>query len=90
MQNTKGYLIIDENGRYVVGYVANGNEVRYIAYEKNESCAIRPFLSQESVAAYIKLLQEQSTKIGDNHIFNYKEIWREKNKIIFLQSNFDK
>ena len=40
MRHTKGYLIIDENGKYVVGYVKEHNALRYITYGKNEKCAL--------------------------------------------------
>ena len=71
MQNKEKYFIIDENAKYVVGYVMDGNDVKYIAYDTNESFAIRPFNSKTTVEAYIKHLSRISYNIGDNHIFKY-------------------
>lgn len=37
---TENYLIIDECGNYVVGYVMDRQEVRYIAYSNKDSCSV--------------------------------------------------
>lgn len=40
MQVLKGYIIIDELNKVVIGYVKDDEKVKYIAYDKTESCSI--------------------------------------------------
>ena len=69
MQNKEKYFILDESGRYVVGYVVDGESTKYIAYHHTESCAVRPFNNKEVAETYIKRLYEISNKVGDSHMF---------------------
>ena len=74
MNYTNGYLIIDENKKYVVGYVKENNNFRYIAYNTNDRCALRPFKTVRSVTEYIEQLQRIADSIGEKHLFSYVEI----------------
>ena len=74
MKHTKGYLIIDESGKYVVGYVKENDGLRYIAYSKNEKCAIRPFKTKQEAMEYIKQLDKIVCNLKEHHQFSYKEI----------------
>lgn len=74
MKHTKGYLIIDENGKYVVGYVKENDGFRYIAYNKNEKCALRLFRTEQKVIEYIKQLDKIACNLEEYHKFSYKEI----------------
>ena len=69
MQNKEKYFIVDECGRYVVGYVTDDNDTRYIAYNKSESFAVRPFINRDTAQEYIKHLRKISQELKDNHIF---------------------
>ena len=75
MKHTKGYLIIDENGKYVVGYVKENIALRYIAYNKSEKCALRPFKTKQEVVRYIEQLYKIANSLGEHRQFTYKEIW---------------
>lgn len=72
MKYTKGYLIVDENGKYVVGYVKEENKLHYIAYNNNERCAVKLFKTEKSVTDYIEQLNRITVSIGENHQFAYK------------------
>ena len=74
MEHTKGYLIIDENGKYVVGYVKENDGLRYIAYSKNEKCALRPFKTKQKAIEYIQQLNKITCNLEEHHQFSYKEI----------------
>jgi hypothetical protein len=74
MKHTKGYLIIDENGKYVVGYVKENNTLKYIAYDKSEKCALRPFKTEQDVLRYIEKLNQIVSNLKEYHTFSYKEI----------------
>lgn len=74
MKYTKGYLIIDENEKYVVGYVKENNSFKYIAYNKNEKCALRPFKTEQEVTRYIEQLYKIADSLEEHHQFLYKEI----------------
>lgn len=74
MEHTKGYLIIDENEKYVVGYVKENDGLRYIAYSKNEKCALRPFKTKQKVIKYIQQLNKITCNLKEHHQFSYKEI----------------
>ena len=89
MKHTKGYLIIDENGKYVVGYVKENLILKYIAYDKNEKCALRPFKTEKEAIRYIEQLYKIADSLEEHHQFSYKEIWDIKNKIIFDNVIFD-
>lgn len=39
-EKTENYLIIDECRNYVVGYVVDNNDVKYISYSNNDSCSV--------------------------------------------------
>ena len=69
MQNKEKYFIVDECGRYVVGYVTDNNDTRYIAYDKSESFAVRPFINRDMAQEYIQHLRRISQELKDNHIF---------------------
>jgi hypothetical protein len=71
MKYTKGYLIIDENGKYVIGYVKENNTFKYIAYNKNEKCALRPFKTKHNVEQYIEQLNKIANNLGEYHKFSY-------------------
>lgn len=75
MKSVKGFMIVDENGKYVVGYVKDYGVLKYIAHNKSDSCAIRLILDRETVMKNIQKLNEISCKIGDNHIFTYEEVF---------------
>jgi hypothetical protein len=70
----RGFVITDEAERYVVGYVKDNNELRYIAYDKKDSCAIKVISNKETVLKIIDNLTKTSMLMGDNHIFKYREI----------------
>lgn len=74
MKHTKGYVIIDENGKYVVGYVKEDDGLRYIAYSKNEKCALRPFKTKQKAVEYIKQLDKIACNLKKYHQFSCKEI----------------
>lgn len=74
MNYTNGYLIVDENGKYVVGYVKEDNKFRYIAYSKNDKCALRPLKTIENAVKYIEQLEKIANDIGEEHQFSYIEI----------------
>lgn len=74
MKHTKGYLIVDESGKYVVGYVKENNTLRYIAYSNNEKCALRPFKTEQEVIKYIKQLDKIACSLKKHRQFYYKEI----------------
>lgn len=74
MQNKEKYFIIDEDGRYVVGYVVDGESTKYIAYHKTESFAVRPFNNKAMAEEYMRHLCAISNKVGDNHIFRCQHI----------------
>lgn len=74
MKHTKGYLIIDENGKYVVGYVKENDGLRYIAYSKNEKCVLRPFKTKQEATRYIEQLYKITNGLKEYHQFIYKEI----------------
>ena len=73
MKHTKGYLIIDENEKYVVGYVKENYGLRYIAYNKNEKCALRPFKTEREAMGYIEQLDKIVSNVKEHHKFSYKE-----------------
>ena len=75
MTNTKGYAIIDENGKYVIGYVNEGNNFRYIAYSTTEKCAIKLLKTKQEVAHYIQQLNKIALSIGEHHQFSHKAIY---------------
>jgi hypothetical protein len=71
---TENYLIIDESGLYVVGYVVDNTDVKYIAYSNRDSCSIG--LLDYVTALKRKELLEKSqqklirqNKINSNHTF---------------------
>ena len=70
----RGFVVVDEADKYVVGYVKDNSETRYIAYDKNDSCAIRVIPDKESVLKTIDKLNKISAVLKDNHIFRYKEV----------------
>jgi hypothetical protein len=72
---TENYLIIDESGLYVIGYVIDNKDVKYIAYSNRDSCSIE--LLNYEVALKRKELLEKSqqklieqNKITSNHTFH--------------------
>lgn len=71
MYNTKGYFIVDENKRYVVGYVKCDEGTRYVSYDKNDSCCVRPFKTEQEALDYILTLNQISKTLQDGHYFNY-------------------
>ena len=75
MKYTKGYAIIDENGKYVVGYVKDESKFRYIAYNINERCAVNLFKTEKSVTDYIEQLNKIAISIGECHQFSHKAIY---------------
>lgn len=75
MKHTKGYLIIDENDKYVVGYVKDDNKLRYIAYNKNEICSIKLIKTTKDATDYIKKLNKIANTEGEYHKFSYQEIY---------------
>ena len=70
----RGYIIIDEAEKYVVGYIQDNGELKYIAYDKNDSCAIKVIPNKETVLKIIDKLNKTSATTGDNHIFKYIEV----------------
>lgn len=70
----RGFIIVDEADKYVVGYVKDNDELKYIAYDKNDSCAIMVIPDSESVLRTIDKLNKISVTMKDNHIFRYKEV----------------
>jgi hypothetical protein len=75
MKDRKGYAIIDENGKYVVGYVKEENKFCYIAYDTTESCAVRLFKTEKSVTDYIEQLNKIAVGAGECHHFSYRAIY---------------
>ena len=75
MQVLKGYLIVDELNKIVIGYVENGRAIKYIAYENTESFAISVIQSKEILTRKLTALNNMSEKIGDGHTFSYIEIY---------------
>jgi hypothetical protein len=74
MNCTKGYLIVDENGKYVVGYVKENDSFKYIAYDKTERCALRPIKGILTVTRFIERLYKRAEELGEHHQFSIKEI----------------
>ena len=74
MKHTRGYLIIDENGEYVVGYVKEDNSFKYIAYNKGDKCALRLLKTEQDAIRYIEQLYKIANSIKESHQFSYKEI----------------
>jgi hypothetical protein len=72
--NTPRYIIVDEDGRVVVGYVKDSNTVKYIAYVKTESCSVNVIKDKQTAIDRVKGLQNFSDKMKDGHIFKYTEI----------------
>lgn len=70
----RGFIIVDEADKYVIGYIKDNDKLRYIAYDKNDSCAIRIIPNKESVLKTIDKLNKISAVLKDNHIFRYKEV----------------
>ena len=75
MKYTKGYAIVDENGKYVIGYVKEENTFCYIAYDTTESCAVRLFKTEKSVTDYIEQLNKIAVSVGEYHQFFYRAIY---------------
>ena len=74
MKHTKGYLVIDESGKYVVGYVKENNSLKYIAYDKSDKCALRLFKTKQEVIQYIEQLNKITVNLDKSHKFSYQEI----------------
>lgn len=74
MNERKGYAIIDENGKYVIGYVNEGDKLRYVAYSTTERCAVNLFKTEKSVTDYIEQLNKIAVSIGESHQFSHKAI----------------
>lgn len=72
--NTPRYIIVDEDDKVVVGYVKDGNTVKYIAYAKTESCSVNIIADKQRVIDRVKDLQKFSDKMKDGHTFKYTEI----------------
>jgi hypothetical protein len=75
MKDRKGYVIIDENGKYVVGYVKENNGLHYVAYNTKERCAVKLFKTEKSVTDYIEQLNKITVSIGEHHQFSYRAIY---------------
>ena len=74
MKHTRGYLIIDENEKYVVGYVKEDNSFKYIAYNKTAKCALRLLKTEQDAIRYIEQLYSIANSLEESHQFSYKEI----------------
>lgn len=75
MNDRKGYAIIDENGKYVIGYVKEDNKFRYIAYNTTDRCAVNLFKTEKSVTDYIEQLNQIAVSIGEYHQFFQRAIY---------------
>ena len=71
---SKGYIIIDECGKNVVGYVECGGVIKYISHSNNESCSIGVIQDKKELEKKLSNLQKISDKIKDGHTFSYKNI----------------
>ena len=69
MRTTNGYIILDECGRTVVGYVEDNGEMRYMAYDNRQSYSINIIHNQEMAIQKLNMLNKLTEKIGDNHTF---------------------
>ena len=74
MKQTKGYFIIDENEKYVVGYIKEENGFHYVSYDKTERCAIRLFKTENDARGYIEKLNRIAVSIGECHTFSIQVI----------------
>lgn len=74
MKNIKGYLIVDENKKYVIGYIKENNKLHYIAYDTKERGAVELFKTEKSVTDYIEQLNRIAISIGECHQFIYKTV----------------
>lgn len=72
MKYTKGYLIVDENGKYVIGYVKEEDKLHYIAYDSKDRCAVKLFKTEKSVTDYIGQLNRIAISVGEYHQFTYQ------------------
>jgi hypothetical protein len=70
----RGFIIVDEADKYVVGYAKDNDKLRYIAHDKNDNCAIRVIPNRESALKTIDKLNKISVEEKDNHIFRYIEV----------------
>ena len=75
MQLVKGYVIVDELNKIVIGYVENDRKIKYISCENTESFAVKVIPDKESLTRRLTALNNMSKKIGDGHIFSYVEIY---------------
>jgi hypothetical protein len=75
MQVLKGYLIVDELNKIVIGYIENGRKIKYISYENTESFAINVIPNKENLIRKLTALNNMSKKMGDGHTFSYIEIY---------------
>lgn len=68
-------IIIDECGLYVVGYVENGQTVKYIAYSNKDICSINIIDYDTALSKVKKLKQLQKKLINNNQISELHEFY---------------
>ena len=71
---TENYLIIDEFGLYVIGYVVSDTDIKYIAYSNRDSCSIEllDYITALKRKELLEKLQQKlikQNKINSNHTF---------------------
>ena len=70
----RGYIIVDECGRNVVGYVGYNGTIKYIAHNNTDSCSINVITNKAELECKLNTLRELSEAMRDGHTFSYQEV----------------